>query len=107
MAKLKYKVGDEVVVRSGALKGKTGKISQVHPRDEKVTIDGLNVVKRHRKQSQSTPTAGVYEISMPIHISKIGINDDGKNTKPAKIGYKIDSKGVKTRVYSTTSKEIK
>lgn len=107
MAKLRYKVGDEIVVRSGALKGKSGKISAIHPRSEKVTVDGLNVVKRHRKQSQSTPTAGVYEVSMPLHISKIGIADPSKKEKPTKVAFKLDDKGKKTRVYAGSGKEIK
>ena len=107
MAKLKYQVGDTVVVRSGRLKGKSGKITQIHPSENSVTIEGLNVYKRHRKQSQSTKTAGVYEMSVPIKIDKLGILNPSKKNKPSKIGFDFDSKGNKKRIYKATGKEIK
>ena len=107
MAKLKYKVGDEIVVRSGRLKGQSGKITSLNPRQATVTVDGLNVYKRHRKQSQSTPQAGVYEQSMPLPISKIGIAHPSKKGKADRVAYEVDSKGLKKRVYRSNNKEIK
>lgn len=104
--KIRLKKGDTVMVRSGKYKGKTGKITAVHPKENKVTIEGINVVKRHRKPTQALPQGGIIEITKPLHVSKVGIYDSVKK-KPSRIGYKIDAKGNKGRVMKTSGKEIK
>ena len=53
--KIRLKKGDLVIVRAGKYKGQTGKISAVHPRDNKVTVDGINIVKKHVKPNQQHP----------------------------------------------------
>lgn len=103
--KIRLKKGDTVVVRSGKYKGKTGKITAVHPAQNKVTVEGINIVKRHTKPNRTHPQGGIIEITKPIWVSKVAVVDE-KN-KPSRIGYKVSKEGVKTRVFKTTGKEIK
>jgi large subunit ribosomal protein L24 len=104
--KIRIKKGDTVMVRSGKYKGKTGKVLKVHPKDNKVTVEGINVVKRHRKPTQAQPQGGIFEMTKPIWVSKVGLLDStGK--KPSRIGYKIDAKGGKSRFLQSSGKEVK
>lgn len=104
--KIRLKKGDLVEVLSGKYKGKQGKIVSVHPTENKVTIDGINVVKKHVKPSQIHPQGGIVEITKPIWVSKVAIVDPNAK-KPSRIGYKIESDGSKTRVFKKSGKEIK
>jgi large subunit ribosomal protein L24 len=104
--KVRIKKGDTVMVRSGKYKGKTGKVVQVHPKDNKVTVEGINIVKRSRKPTQQQPQGGIFEITKPIWVSKVGLLDSGAK-KPSRVGYKIDDKGTKSRVLKSSGKEIK
>lgn len=104
--KIRIKKGDTVMVRSGKFKGKTGKVLAVHPKDNKVTVEGINIVKRHRKPTQMQPQGGIFEITKPIWVSKVGLLDSTAK-KPSRVGYKISDKGVKTRVLKTSGKEVK
>lgn len=104
--KIRIKKGDTVMVRSGKFKGKTGKVLAVHPKENKVTIEGINVVKRHRKPTQAQPQGGIIEMTKPMWVSKVGLLDSA-GKKPSRIGYKTDAKGNKTRVLKTSGKEIK
>ena len=104
--KIRLKKGDTVVVRSGKFKGQTGKITAVHPKENKVTIEGINVVKKHQKPDQAHPQGGIIEITKPMWESKVGILDSTRK-KPSRIGFKIDKDGNKTRVLKKTGKEIK
>lgn len=104
--KIRLKKGDTVMVRAGKYKGKTGKVTAVHPKDNKVTVEGINIVKRHRKPTQFQPQGGIFEITKPIDVSKVGILDSTAK-KPSRIGYKLDKDGKKVRVMKTSGKEIK
>jgi large subunit ribosomal protein L24 len=100
--KIRLKKGDEVVVRSGKYKGKTGKVTIVHPSLNAVTVEGINIVKPNKQH----PQGDIVELTKPIAVSKVGIIEP-TSKKPSKIGIKVDAKGVKTRIYKTTGKEIK
>ncbi len=104
--KIRIKKGDTVMVRAGKHKGKTGKVLQVHPKDNKVTVEGINIVKRHRKPTQAQPQGGIIELTKPIWVSKVGVLDSGSK-KPSRVGYKLDDKGAKSRVLKSSGKEIK
>ncbi len=104
--KIRLKVGDTVMVRTGKYKGKTGKITAVHPSENKVTVEGINIVKRHRKPTQFQPQGGIFEITKPIDVSKVGYYDSTAK-KPSRIGFKLDKEGKKARVLKTSGKEIK
>lgn len=104
--KIRLKKGDNVVVRSGKHKGKTGKVLATHPAENKVTVEGINIVKRHQKPNREHPQGGIIEITKPIWVSKVAIVEPtGK--KPSRIGYKLASDGSKERVFKSTGKEIK
>ncbi|MBI4033743.1 50S ribosomal protein L24 [Candidatus Saccharibacteria bacterium] len=104
--KLRLKVGDTVMVRSGKYKGRTGKVLTVHPRLNKVTVEGINIVKKHLKPTRANPRGGIIELNQPIWISKLGIHDSAKK-KPSRVGFKLDKTGKKTRIMKTSGKEIK
>lgn len=104
--KIRLKKGDTVMVRQGKYKGKTGKIVAVYPRDNMVTVEGVNIVKRHRKPTQANPQGGIEELTKPMPVSKVGIVDPSTK-KPTRIGYKVEADGTKTRVYKASGKEIK
>jgi large subunit ribosomal protein L24 len=107
--KIRLKKGDTVMVRAGKDKGKTGKVVAVHPRENKVTVEGVNIVKKHQKPNRAYPQGGIIEITKPIWVSKVGIVDASEKgaKKPTRIGYKLDDKGNKTRVFKSSGKEIK
>ena len=104
--KIRLKKGDTVVVRSGKYKGKTGKITAVHPAENKVTVEGINVVKKHVKPNTAHPQGGIVDVTKPILVSKVGIMDP-TSKKPTRIGYTVDKDGKKARVYKSNGKEIK
>jgi large subunit ribosomal protein L24 len=103
--KIRLKKGDTVVVRSGKYKGQSGKIEAVHPRENKVTVKGINVVKKHVKPNQQHPQGAIVEITKPMWVSKVSIVEPTAK-KPSRIGYKLDKDGNKTRVFKKTGKEI-
>lgn len=104
--KIRLKKGDTVVVRSGKYKGKTGKILTTHPELNKVTVEGINIVKKHQKPNKEHPQGAIVELTKPIAVSKVGILEP-TSKKASRIGYKLDAKGVKTRIFKRGGKEIK
>lgn len=104
--KIRLKKGDTVMVRSGKYKGQTGIIQAVHPTENKVTVEGVNIVKKSLKPDQKHPRGGIIEITKPIWVGKVGIVDPA-GKKPSRIGYQITKEGKKTRIYKKSGKEIK
>ncbi|MFD2649490.1 50S ribosomal protein L24 [Devosia albogilva] len=98
----KIKKGDKVVVLAGKDKGKTGQVLQVFPTENRATVQGINLVRRHTKQTASTD-AGIYTKEAPIHLSNLAVAD--ANGKPTRVGFQIKD-GVKTRVAKTTGDAI-
>jgi large subunit ribosomal protein L24 len=104
--KIRLKKGDLVVVRAGKYRGKTGKITATHPSENKVTVEGINIVKKAIKPNQQHPQGAIVELTKPIWVSKVSIVEP-TTKKASRIGYTIDKDGNKTRVYKKTGKEIK
>jgi large subunit ribosomal protein L24 len=104
--KIRLKKGDTVVVRAGKYKGKTGKVTATHPSLNKVTVDGINIVKKHQKPNKEHPQGAILELTKPIWVSKVAIVEP-TNKKASRIGYGTDKDGKKIRVFKTTGKEIK
>jgi large subunit ribosomal protein L24 len=104
--KIRLKKGDTVVVRAGKYKGKTGKVTATHPRENKVTVEGINIVKKHLKPSQSHPQGDIVELTKPIWVSKVSLLDPSTK-KPTRVGYKFDKDGHKTRIAKSSGKELK
>jgi len=104
--KIRIKKGDTVVVRVGKYKGKTGKVVATHPSENKVTVEGINIVKKAVKPTKVNPQGGIVEITKPIWVSKVAIVDPSTK-KATRIGYKLDKDGSKVRVFKGSGKEIK
>ena len=98
----KIKKGDKVLVLAGKDKGKTGTVERVIPSDTKAVVSGINLVRRHTKQSASQD-AGIYTKAAPIHLSNLALVD--KDGKPTRVGFRI-ADGVKTRFAKTTGDAI-
>ena len=105
MTKINLKKGDTVMVRLGKYKGHTGKILAVHPKLNKVTIEGVNIARKHLKPTRANPRGGIIEVTQPMRVSKVGIYDSAKK-KPSRIGIKLAKDGKKKRVMKSSSKEI-
>ncbi|MCA9348536.1 50S ribosomal protein L24 [Candidatus Saccharibacteria bacterium] len=103
---MRVKKGDTVVVTTGRDKGKTGVVLATHPQLNKVTVEGVNLVKRHTKPSKVHPQGGIIESTSPIWVSKVAVIDP-TTKKPTRIGYKLDKDGKKSRIYKASGKEIK
>jgi large subunit ribosomal protein L24 len=103
--KIRLKKGDSVMVLAGKEKGKTGKITAIHPKENKVTVEGVNIVKKAVKPNRQHPQGGIIELTKPVWTSKVAIVDPSKK-KPSRVGYKFDKSGNKTRVYKSSGKEI-
>lgn len=104
--KIRIKKGDTVIVRVGKYKGQTGTVLATHPRDNKVTVEGINIVKKHVKPNRTHPQGGIIEMTKPIDVSKVAIVDPATK-KASRIGYEFDKDGNKVRVFKSSGKEIK
>ncbi|HVM78885.1 MAG TPA: 50S ribosomal protein L24 [Stellaceae bacterium] len=103
MPKLKIKKGDKVVVITGRDKGKVGEVKKVLPAENRVIVDGVNMIKRHTRPSAGDP-GGIVEKEASIHVSNVAYVDP-KTDKPTRIGYKTLEDGRKVR-YAKRSGEV-
>ena len=99
----KIRKGDKVVVLSGRQKGVTGEVFEVRPDQNRALVRGVNLVKRHQKQSPQQE-GGIITKEAPIHLSNIAYVD--KDGKPTRIGFKTRSDGTKVRVAKRSGAEI-
>jgi len=88
MAMQKIRKGDKVVVLTGKDKGRTGEVVQVLPKEDRAVVKGINLVKRHQRQTQ-TQEAGIITKEASIHLSNIAIADP-KDGKPTRVGFKVE-----------------
>ena len=101
MAKLKIKKGDQVIVRTGKDKGRTGEVIEVRPADQRIKVQGINMVTRHRRPTQAN-AGGIEQMEAPIHISNIALIDPETN-KATRVGYDM-ADGKKVRVARKSGK---
>ena len=94
--KLKIKKGDNVVVTTGRDKGKSGTVLRVLPKESRVLVQGVNVVKRHTRPSAGQQ-GGIVEKESSIHLSNVALVDP-KTSKPTRVGFKVVEGGRKVRV---------
>jgi large subunit ribosomal protein L24 len=104
--KIRLIKGDTIIVLAGKDKGKTGKVVATHPSLNKVTVEGINIAKKHQKPNKLHPQGAILELTVPIWVSKVAIVDPSTK-KASRIGYKLDKDGKKTRVFTQSGKEIK
>ncbi|WP_420409192.1 50S ribosomal protein L24 [Hoeflea sp.] len=84
----KIRKGDKVVVLAGKDKGRTGEVLAVMPKEDRAVVRGLNMVKRHQRQTQ-TQEAGIINKEAPLHLSNLAVADP-KDGKPTRVGFRID-----------------
>ena len=102
---MNFKVGDEVVVIAGSDKGKTGKIVRTLRDENRVVVEGVNIVKKHQKAT-GQESGGIVEMAAPIHASNVMIVDP-KTKKRTRVGHTIDEKtGKKIRITKKSNEKI-
>ena len=103
--KLKIKKGDNVTVIAGDDKGKKGRVLEVLIADNRVIVEGVNMVSKHTKPNAKHPQGGIIKQEAPIQISNLMVND--AEGKPTKVGRRMGEKGKLVRYAKTTQAEIK
>lgn len=95
----KIKTGDTVQVMTGKDKGKRGVVLSVHPSEDRVVVEGLNIQKRHIKANQrpSLPQGGILDRPAKIHISNVRLYSE-KLERAVRVGFQVDDEGNKVRV---------
>jgi large subunit ribosomal protein L24 len=100
----KIRKGDKVVVLTGRDKGRSGEVIEVRPTESRALVRGVNMVKRHQKQTPQRE-GGIISKEAPIHLSNIALADP-KSGKPTRVGFKIMNDGRKVRVAKRSGVEI-
>jgi large subunit ribosomal protein L24 len=95
----KIKSGDTVVVLTGKDKGRTGKVTRVLPTENRVVVQGVNMVQRHTRPTQADPQGGIKNKEASIHVSNVAIADS--NGKATRVGFRMDG-DKKVRFAKTT-----
>jgi large subunit ribosomal protein L24 len=99
----KIRKGDKVVVLAGRDKGRTGEVVEVNPTAERALVRGVNIVKRHQRQS-GAQQGGIISKELPVHLSNLAIADP-KDGRPTRIGFKVVD-GRKVRIAKRSGVEI-
>jgi len=105
MASAKIKKGDHVIVLAGRDKGKHGEVIEMRPKESRAVVLGVNVARRHTKQSAQNPDGGIVSKEAPIHVSNLAI-EDPKDGKPTRVGFKVLEAGKKVRVSKRSGEVI-
>jgi large subunit ribosomal protein L24 len=95
--KLRITKGDTVRVMRGDDKGKEGKVMRVYPKTGRLTVEGVNIVKRHRKARRAEEQSGIVDFPAPIHASNVMLLDP-KSGSPTRIRMRIDEDQTKERI---------
>ena len=99
----KIKKGDTVVVLAGRDKGRSGEVLRVIPSEDRVVVDGVNMVKKHKRPSPAS-AGGIESVAAPIHISNVA-HKDPQSGKATRIGFRILEDGRKVR-FAKASGEV-
>ena len=104
MALAKIKKGDRVIVLTGRDKGKHGEVIEVRPKESRALVRGVNMVRRHQKQS-AKDEGGIISKEAPIHLSNLAI-EDPRDGKPTRVGVKVLEDGTRVRVAKRSGEVI-
>jgi large subunit ribosomal protein L24 len=99
----KIKKGDRVMVLAGKDKGRQGNVLKVLPKEDRVVVEGLNIVQRHTRPTQTDPQGGIKNKEAALHISNVAIVDS--KGKPTRVGFRVEG-DKKVRVAKTTGEVI-
>ena len=97
--------GDQVMVMRGNDKGARGEVIRVYPKKGRITVKGVNIVKKHRKARTAEEQSGIIEMEAPIHVSNVMLIDP-KNGEPTRTRMRIDEDGTKERISVKTGETI-
>ncbi len=101
---MKIKKNDEVIVIAGKDKGATGKVIRSLPKEQRVVVEGVNHIKKHKKANPAGGQQGeVVTKEAPIHVSNVALVEDGN---PVRVGYRFEEDGTKVRISRRTGKDI-
>ena len=100
----KIRKGDKVIVLTGRDKGRTGEVIEVRPDHGRALVRGVNLVKRHQKQT-AQQESGIISKEATVHLSNLALADP-KDGKPTRIGWKIQKDGTRVRVAKRSGTEI-
>ena len=100
----KIRKGDKVVVLAGKDKGRTGEVLSVQPKEDKALVRGVNMIRRHQKQSQ-TQEGGIITKEAPIHLSNLALADP-KDGQATRVGFQVQKDGTKVRVAKRSGEVI-
>ncbi|AGK58193.1 50S ribosomal protein L24 [Hyphomicrobium denitrificans 1NES1] len=104
MSAFKIKKGDNVIVLAGRDKGKRGEVIEVRPKEHRALVRGVNMVRRHQRQSASQE-GGIISKEGPIDLSNIAV-EDPKDGKPTRVGFKVLNDGKKVRIAKRSGEQI-
>ncbi|HEY8617539.1 50S ribosomal protein L24 [Phenylobacterium sp.] len=99
----KIRKGDRVVVLTGKDKGRQGTVQKVFPKEQRVLVEGLNMVQRHTRPTQFDPQGGIKNKEAPIHLSNVAVVDSAG--KPTRVGFRVEG-DKKVRIAKTTGEVI-
>ena len=99
----KIKKGDRVVVLAGKDKGRQGSVLKVIPKEDRVVVEGINMIQRHTRATQADPQGGIRSREAALHVSNVAIVDS--KGKPTRVGFRVED-GQKVRVAKTTGELI-
>jgi len=103
--KLHVKKEDTVIVITGKDKGKKGRVIAAFPRENRVLVEGVNLVKKHTRPTPQNPQGGIITQEAPIHVSNVMLVDP-KTGLPTRVGYKVLENGKKVRVAKRSGEVI-
>jgi large subunit ribosomal protein L24 len=101
----RIRTGDTVVVISGKDKGKTGKVARVLVEEDRVVVEGINLVKRHTRPTPRNPSGGIVEREQPIAACKV-MPVDPKTGKGTRVRFKVTDAGKKIRIAAKSGEEL-
>jgi large subunit ribosomal protein L24 len=106
---MKIKKGDHVIVLAGKDKGATGTVIAAYPKENRVLVQGVNMIKKNKKVTnqgvRGAQEGGITTQEAPIHVSNVALVDP-ETKRPARVGYKVNGEGAKVRVLRPSGKEI-
>ena len=104
---MKVKVGDTVIILAGKDKGKEGKVLRTLKNENKVVVEGINIVKKHSKPTNTNDSGGIFDIEAPIHVSNVKVIDAkmAKKATPKKNNEEVKAEAKKTTAKKSTSKK--
>lgn len=102
---MRIKKGDKVKVITGAYKGTIGEVTKAFPKEDKVIVEGVNMVKKHLRPTQQNPDGGIVEKEAKFHVSNVMLYDE-KAKQASRVKYEMKD-GKKVRVYKKSGAEVK